>query len=141
MNLVETHDLLTLAAKYDNRRFDDATVVAWREVLADLPFEDCRNAVVAHFANSDSYLMPVHVRRRALELDRDRRRRIREEREAAERLAIEADPSRKDRSEEVEALLTDLREALPPSNPNAFKRSEWVDADRRRVRASEEPLP
>jgi hypothetical protein len=52
VNLAETHDLLTLIAVYDNRRFDDATVLAWREVLADCAFEGCRVAVVKHYGSS-----------------------------------------------------------------------------------------
>ena len=137
MNLTQTADLLTLAAKYDNRRFDDATVVAWREILADLPYTDCRSALVSHFATSTDYLMPVHVRTGALEVDRDRRRRDREQREAAEQLAIEADPTRYDRSDEVRALLAELRDSLPDGDPDALRRSEWLDVDRRRAREVE----
>jgi hypothetical protein len=142
VNLVETHDLLTLVAKYDNRRFDDATVVAWREVLADLPFDDCRSAAVRHFTESDAYLMPVHVVRGANELDRDRRRRAREAAEYREYLALEADPTRRDRSDEVRALIAELRVALPDGGPDKLRRSEWLEADRRRERAaSAEPNP
>ncbi len=133
MNLVETHDLLTLAAKYDNRRFDDATVMAWQEVLADLPFDDCRIAVVAHFGEADVYLMPVHVVRGATEVDRGRRRRIRELREASERLELESAP-RTDRSREISAAI---REMLPAGNPDALRRAEWLDSDKRRDRLNE----
>lgn len=142
MNLAETADLLMLAAKYDNRRFDDATVIAWREVLDDLPFGDCRAAVVSHFATTNEYLMPVHVRRGAHEVDRDRRRRDREAREESERLAIEADPSRRERSEDVKALIADLRDQLPPGDPDALRRAEWLENDKRREReARAEPNP
>lgn len=130
MNLVETHDLLTLAAKYDNRRFDDATVMAWQEVLADLPFDDCRTAVVSHFATSAEYLMPVHIVHGATEIDRGRRRRIRELHEAQERLALEAAP-RTDRSKEIAAGIRDM---LGPGNPDALRRAEWLEADKRRDR-------
>lgn len=133
MNLVETHDLLTLAAKYDNRRFDDATVMAWQEVLADLPFDDCRTAVVSHVATSAEYLMPVHVVQGAAEIDRIRRRRLREIREAQERLELEAAP-RTDRSKEIAAAIRDM---LPAGNPDALRRAEWLDSDKRRDRLTE----
>lgn len=138
MNLVETHDLLTLVAKYDNRRFDDATVMAWQEVLADLPFDDCRTAVVAHFGGAEVYLMPVHIVRGATDIDRNRRRRMRELREAQEQLELEAAP-RTDRSREIAA---GIREMLPAGNPDALRRAEWLEADKRRERlAAAEPNP
>lgn len=134
MNLAETNDLLTLASTLDNRRFDDATVVAWHEILADLPFVDCRAAVFAHFAEESAYLMPVHIRRRAVEADRIRRRDQRLAIEAAEseRLALEAVPT-KDRSAEVTALIEELRDTLPPIDPSKFRRREWLGHDRRRA--------
>lgn len=142
MNLTETHDLLTLAAKYDNRRFDDATVIAWREVLAEFSFDDCRTAVVEHFATSDAYLMPVHVCRGAQERERQRRRAMREEREREEQLAIESDPTRRNRSDETRALITQLRQSLPDGDPDKLRRPEWLEADRRREReATAEPNP
>lgn len=142
MNLAETNQLLTLIASYDNRRTGDETVRAWREVLADLPFADCRAAVVEHFANSEAYLMPVHVRQGALARDRDRRR---EQREEQDRLAIEAeasDPTRRDRSPEVRALLDELRRRLPPVDETKIRRVEWVENDKRREREERaEPNP
>lgn len=142
MNRAETHDLLAFIAAYDNRRFDDATVLAWHPIVADLPFGDCRRAVTSHFASSDAYLMPVHVRRGALETNRERRRLEREAAEHQERLAIEADPTRRDRSEETRALIATLRDSLPDGDPDKLRRSEWLEADRRRERmANAEPNP
>jgi hypothetical protein len=136
MNLAETADLLTLIAKYDNRRVDDATVIAWREVLADLAFSDCRAAVVRHFGLSDAYLMPVHVRRGAVDL-RNRRR------EADDRRRLlEGDPTRRDRSEEVRALIAWLRDLLPEGDPESLRRSEVLEWERQRERgAKAEPNP
>jgi hypothetical protein len=118
VNLAETHDLLTLIAVYDNRRFDDATVLAWHEVLGDRSFADCRIAVVKHFGSSHEYLMPVHVRQGAAEIGRRRAQEI----ERAERLAIEADPTRRDRSLEVHKLIAELRASLPPVDPRKVSR-------------------
>lgn len=134
MNLAETYDLLTFIAALDNRRFDDATVLAWQPIVADVPFADARDAVRVHFGSSDAYLMPVHVVRGAAEIDRNRRRAIREAREREEQLTLEADPSRHDRSEDVAALLADLREALPAGDSDKLRRAEWLEADKRRAR-------
>lgn len=72
MNLTETSQLLTVIARYDNRRVDDATVYAWQGVLGDLPYDDCMAGVQAHFATDTAYLMPAHVRRAVLQLREDR---------------------------------------------------------------------
>jgi hypothetical protein len=143
MNLAEVNDLLTLAATLDNRRFDDATVYAWHEILGDLPFVDCRAAIFAHFAEQSDYLMPVHIRRLALEAERMRRRteRLAIEQAEAEQLAISATTT-EDRSEQVKALIADLRDTLPPVDPMKFRRTEWVEVERHRERATRaEPNP
>jgi hypothetical protein len=62
MNLVETYDLLTFVAAFDNRKFGDETAVAWQGLLGDLEIEECREAVRRHFRKSTNYLMPAHVR-------------------------------------------------------------------------------
>lgn len=141
MNLAETHDLLTFIAVYDNRRFDDATVLAWHPIFADLAFGDCRTAVTQHFATSEAYLMPAHVRRLVGEMDRDRRRRLREEREANMAAIEAADPTRRDRSDEVRALIAELRAKLPDGDPDSlrFNAGYWrqVREDRERQDAAE----
>lgn len=133
MNRAETHDLLAFIAAYDNRRFDDATVLAWHAVFAETEFADSRAAVIDHFATSDAYLMPVHVRRGADAAKRDRRRRARERGEA---LALEAELAkpRRDRSEDVRKLIAELRDSLPDGDPDKLRRAEWVEHDRRRER-------
>jgi hypothetical protein len=142
MNLVETHDLLTLAAQYDNRRFDDAVTVAWQELLADLPFDYCRLALLRHFGTTEAYLMPVHVRRGVEEIDRERRRAARE---AAEWRALErqqADPTRRDRSAEVTQLIQQVRDRLPAVDETKFRRREVVEWERQAARAARaEPNP
>lgn len=136
MNLTQTHDLLTFIAVYDNRRFDEATVMAWQLVFADLPFDDCRAAVVHHFATSDAYLLPVHVRLGAKEIDRERRRQLREEQEAIAAEAQAADPRPlKDRSPEIQSFVTQARDGLPEGDPDTLRHGtgHW-----RRVRQSRE---
>jgi len=139
VNLAETHDLLTYAASVDNRRFDDATVMAWQQILAELSFADCRSATAAHFATSVEYLMPVHIRLGALAVVRDRKRVVRELAEAAERRAIESDPTRRDRSADVAALIAQLRDRLPPTDLAVVRRPEWLRSDRQRQRWPVEP--
>ena len=130
MNLAETSDLLAFIARCDNRRADDSTVVAWHSIVGDLLLDDCLAAARRHFAESEVYLMPVHIRRGALELDRERRKARREAHEEAERLALESRP-RTDRSAEIRDLI---REILGPGDPDALRRAEWLEADKRRDR-------
>lgn len=126
MNHAETHDLLTFVAAHDNRRFDDATVLAWQPIFADLPFADCRDAVTVHFRESTDYLMPAHIVRGARDIERLR---IRVERE---RLAIEQAPVTDprpltDRSAEIRELVAKIRDVLPEGDPDAlwYGRGHW----------------
>lgn len=61
MNLVETGQLLTVAAAFDNRHVTTDTAIAWHEVLEDIELEDALVAVREHHKNSTEYLMPGHV--------------------------------------------------------------------------------
>lgn len=60
----EVAALLAVAAVYDNRRPDPAVVTGWLAILGPYRFEECRDAVVAHYADSTDYLMPAHITRR-----------------------------------------------------------------------------
>ena len=144
MNRAETSDLLALIARYDNRRVDDATVIAWHAVLGDLLAVDCQAAVIRHVGTSDAYLMPVHVRRLADEIDRDRRRHAREARET-EQAAIEAaDPTRRDRSDAVRELIAELRAKLPEGDPDSLRHASkhWREVREARERQENaEPNP
>lgn len=87
MTVAEAAALLTIAATIDNRSINEATARAWHATLADLDFEDAREAVFEHYRRSDKYLMPAHVR--------DLVKVIHERRtvEAARERAIEAKPA------------------------------------------------
>lgn len=63
MNLQETTDLLVRIQIIDNRRFEEATVLAWHELVEDLDFRIAVEAVRLHFRESTAYLVPAHVRR------------------------------------------------------------------------------
>jgi len=137
----ETSDLLGLIATVDNRLVDDATVYHWAEILADLSYADCRTAVVEHRRTSADYLQPIHVRRLAERLDRDRRRAVREAREAEQQRALEAQP-RTDRRAEIAAGIRELlRERGYPGDPSKLHpRRDYWDRKRRayeRMRGAE----
>lgn len=136
--------ILAAAAGRDARTVGVTDVLAWHEDIGDLDFHDALAAVSRHYRESTDRLMPAHVRRLAAEIARDRRRAGREAREAAERRAIEADPSRRDRSEEVRRLIAELREALPEGDPDKLRRSEvltWERNRERQQRPDAEPNP
>lgn len=63
MNLVETDQLLTVIQNITGRKepADDAMVIIWQEILADLDYADCVKAVAAHFRESTDYLLPAHI--------------------------------------------------------------------------------
>lgn len=62
MNIKETTDLLVRIQIIDNRRFEEATVLAWHELVEDLDFRMAVEAVRLHFRESTAYLVPAHVR-------------------------------------------------------------------------------
>lgn len=72
MNRAETAQLLTLCAAYDNRTLGDADVLAWAQVLGDLPYTDAQNAVTAHYATETRRIMPADVRAGVRRIRRDR---------------------------------------------------------------------
>lgn len=46
---------------FDNRNVDDATVIAWQEVLEPHTVQDALAAVSAYFRVSSSWIMPAHI--------------------------------------------------------------------------------
>jgi hypothetical protein len=114
MNRTETAALLTLMAAYDRRTLGPEDVLAWQSVLADVSFNDAKDAVVEHYRTSTQWLAPAEVISGI--------RKIRAQRlEHADRLVPAVDPDdvagylaalRRDRRE----LASGQREA-PPSLP------------------------
>lgn len=136
MNRREAALLLGMAAARDRRTIGDADVRAWAEDLDDIDFADAQAALRQHFRESTEWLMPVHIRRRATEIVRERHR-IERETAEAEREAIEAAQRGpvEDRSPDVTDLLGRLAAKLGPSDPTVLRRREWVERERRRQRA------
>lgn len=62
MNLQETGQLLMLIQIVDNRRVDEAVILAWQELLDDVDFPVAREAVRLHRRESVVWLTPAHVR-------------------------------------------------------------------------------
>lgn len=73
MTPAEAAALLTIAAAFDNRKPDADAARAWSLALDGYRFEDCRDAVVAHYRSSSEWLMPQKV---LTEVKRIRRQRL-----------------------------------------------------------------
>lgn len=71
MNRAECAQLLTVISSYDRRTLGEADVIAWHGTLGDLRFDECRDAVVKHYAQQTDWLMPAHVRRLVLAVRQD----------------------------------------------------------------------
>lgn len=54
--------LLAVAASFDNRKPDKDAAVAWSVALGDLPWVDCRDAILEHYSQTSEWLMPAHVK-------------------------------------------------------------------------------
>jgi hypothetical protein len=137
MSLSEVAKVLAKASAFDGRKLSDAQAMAWQEVIGHLELADCLAAVTEHHSTSDTYLMPVHVRRIA-EAAAARRRAIASHNRAIEAAdTIDSLTATRDRSPEVDALVQALRDKLPDMTADeVFRRPEWVAADRERERAS-----
>lgn len=62
MTPAEAQTLIAIAAAFDNRRPDPDAAQAWALALEGLRFNDCRDAIVAHYRASRDWLMPADVR-------------------------------------------------------------------------------
>lgn len=72
MSPAEAQVLLSMASAYDNRKPDPDAAKAWAAALDDLPFDDCRTALLAHYRTSQEWLMPAMVRTAVKRIRRDR---------------------------------------------------------------------
>jgi len=147
MNIEETNRLLTVLQQIDKRIIDDPTVIVWQEVLHDLPLDDCVRAATVHYRESTEYLMPAHIVAGARAIQRERMRAERDHERELARIAdeaIERGPLR-DRSPEVQALIAEIRDRLPASDPDVmtFGHGYWrrVREDRERSERAERAEP
>lgn len=62
MNLQQTTELLVLIQIIDNRRVDEAVVLAWHELLDDVDFAAAREALTLHRRECVDWVTPAHIR-------------------------------------------------------------------------------
>lgn len=147
MNRQQVAATLAYAATIDNRTFGEETVVAWHSILGDLDFADSQQAVCRHFATSDAYLMPVHIRRGVEEITRERRQGDYAAAAARTLVAAESSMDRRplrDRSEDLRELIDELRQRLPDGDPDKLRWGHryWRELQRdARRQAAAEPNP
>lgn len=72
MTIEETGAVLAACALFDNRKTDPHIVIMWHRVIGDLPYQDCEDAVVAHYAETAERIMPAHIRGRVKTMRSDR---------------------------------------------------------------------
>lgn len=115
MNLSDIAMLLGFIGIYDLRiQVDELKVRAWSQSLdTDIPLEEAKKIVSAHYSNSDTAINPSHINREwrhrlARESELERGRKISEEMEKA--AANAAKP------ETVEKYLTEIRTILNRGN-------------------------
>lgn len=138
--------LLGKLAATDGRTISEATARAWAETLPDVALDEALAAVPIHFRQTTDFAMPAHILRIVADMRREQRRaeRERQELEAEQQAAIGRGPV-DDRSEDVTAMVHDLRDRLPSTDATVFRRPEWVEQEKRearaRRRASAEPNP
>src|SRR4051812_31388108 len=122
MDLAEAHDLLTIAAAYDNREPSAAADQAWAAALSHLAvdFDDARQAIIEHYAESTEWIKPAHVGARAQTIRADRYREERRQAKERERAELEAagygpnpenSPPLRDRREDIHRLIEGFRMA------------------------------
>lgn len=138
-------DLLSLMAAYDRRTVGETDVRAWHLAVADLPFDDAKEAVVRHYQQERSWLMPVDVRKLV--------KKIREERITADPLPAPDPELAVDPESYTLALRRIVRtagdgrmpfRAIPgprTSEPPAEYQALRSDEDRERVLVKSVPCP
>lgn len=141
MNLQEANRILTLAKSIDNRKFDDATVIAWQAVLPDVDGTDALEAARIHLGTNHDYLTPAIVRAGALAVAGERERAAHRRMLAAQQANTQALPvvATKDRSAETTALILQLRDKLPDTGADVLhpRKAGW----RKRLTIQRDPIP
>ncbi|MEV5673485.1 hypothetical protein AB0L28_32530 [Streptomyces sp. NPDC052503] len=73
MTPADAAELLTLAAAFDRRTVGEADARAWAAALNAMPLDDdARAAVARHYAETDRWLTPAHVRQQRAKIRADR---------------------------------------------------------------------
>jgi hypothetical protein len=143
MNPAEVARVLAKAAAFDQRTVGAADVAAWHEAIGDLDAGDALAAVTRHYRSADQRIMPSHLRQLVVEIDRERRRALREAEEAKALEAAEAARQHtEDRSAEIAAFVGQVRDVLPPGDPAVLRpRAAYWEREHRAYRRSVEGEP
>ena len=122
MTPAEAQVLLGIAASFDNRKPSEEAAVAWSHALDGLRFEDCRDAVIAHYRTSSEWLMPTVIIR---EVRRIRGQRIKD-------FGNVPIPAGLDPDDEVQyrRYLRQAREAIADGRPLTTPEKPAVEAPR-----------
>jgi hypothetical protein len=140
----ETATVLAKCAAVDRRTVGRADVLAWHEIVGHLDFGVGLEAVRRWYTDHREWIMPSDVVQLGSEIIRERRKAERECREA-QLLAIEqADPTRRDRSEDIAKLVAQMRAMLPEGDPDKLRWGHryWRQVRRQRERMERaEPNP
>lgn len=78
MNIAETSMVLAKIQAFDNRNVDDATTIAWQEVLAPHTIQDALKAVSDYFRSYSAWIMPSHIVERVRAMEEDRQNQFRD---------------------------------------------------------------
>lgn len=121
MNHNETQALTTILFTAYDRPKPDGIDDIWYAALTDVPFDLARLAAIQLIQTSTFLPKVAEIRHRCTELDRERRRVIREaeERKAIEAYAATAGPLH-DRSAEIQAFVGQVRDVLPDGDREAL---------------------
>lgn len=103
-------DLLTTASAYDRRTVGEGDIAAWTEAArrAGWNFDDARNAIHNHYADTPTWLMPGHITQRI-------RQARRQPADVAQVISIEKAPASAERRAELMAQVREIanRKAMP----------------------------
>ncbi|MCI3246487.1 zinc finger domain-containing protein [Streptomyces spinosisporus] len=72
MTPAEVADLLAYCAAFDRRTIGKADVLAWQPLLANVDFNEARDAVANHYARDTRWIMPADIRDAVTATHRDR---------------------------------------------------------------------
>lgn len=121
MNHEEAQALTTILFTAYDRPKPDGIDDIWYAALTDVPFDLARVAAIQLIQTSTFLPKVAEIRQRAAELNRERRRALREaeEQRAIEAYAATAGPLR-DRSSEIQAFVGQVRGVLPEGDREAL---------------------
>ena len=109
MTPAECATVLAVAQSYDRRTVGEVDVVAWHRIIGHFAADECREAVVAHYARSREWCMPFDVVTGVRAQRADRRGRVLE-------AVPDADP------DDVPSYLTALRDGRTRRGGNTKRR-------------------